>query len=66
MHEELLGILLDHKWRFEDHFLNVVEKIKQKIRTLARISKYMTQKELRMTMKALAIICILFTNLDNS
>ena len=29
-YEELLGILIDHKWTFEDYLLNIVQKINQK------------------------------------
>ena len=45
--EELLGTLIDHKLTFENHLLNIVEKVNQKLHALARISKYMPQKELR-------------------
>ena len=51
-YEELLGLLIDHKWPFEDHLLDILQKINQKISILARISKYMPQKKLRITMKA--------------
>ena len=40
--EELLGILTDHKLTCEDHLVNIVQKFKQKIHALARISKCMT------------------------
>ena len=36
-HEKLLGVLIDHKWTFEDHFLNIVQKINQKIHILISI-----------------------------
>ena len=29
-YEELLGILIDHKWTFEDHLLNIAQKINKK------------------------------------
>ena len=64
-YEELLGMLIDQKWTFEDHILNVVQKIYQEIHILAKISTYMPQKKLRSTMKALIAICILSTSLDN-
>ena len=51
-HEEPLSILLDHKVIFGNHLLNVVQKVNQKLHTLARISKYMSQKKLRIIMKA--------------
>ena len=62
-YEELLRILIDHKWTFEDYLLN---NLLLKIHILARISKYMPLKKLRSTMKVLGTICILFTNLGNS
>ena len=51
-YEELLGILIDHKLTFENHLLNIVQKVNRKLHTLARISKYMPQKKLKMIMKA--------------
>ena len=42
-YEELLGILIDHKLTFENHFFNIVQKIDQKLHALAGISKYMSQ-----------------------
>ena len=65
-YEELLGILLGHKWTFQDPLLKIVQKINQKIHILAITSKSMPQKKLRSTMKALVTICILPTNLDIS
>ena len=50
--EELLGILIDHKLTFENHLLNIVQKVNQKLHALARISKYMPRKKLRIIMKA--------------
>ena len=50
--EELLGILTDHKLTFENHLLNIVQKVNQKLHALARISKYMPRKKLRIIMKA--------------
>ena len=50
--EELLGILIGHKLTFENHLLNIVQKVNQKLHALARISKYMLGKKLRITMKA--------------
>ena len=51
-YEELLGILIDHKLTFENQLLNIVQKVNRKLHTLARISKYMPQKKLKMIMKA--------------
>ena len=53
-YEELLGILIDHKWTFE--LSNIIQKINQKIHSQARISKYIPQIKLKSTMKALVII----------
>ena len=50
--EELLGILIDHKLTFENHLLNIVQKVNQNLHALARISKYMPRKKLRIIMKA--------------
>ena len=50
--EELLGILIDHKLTFENYLLNIVEKVNQKLHALARISKYMPRKKLRIITKA--------------
>ena len=50
--EELLGILIDHKLTFENHLLNIVQKVNQKLQALARISKYIPRKKLRIIMKA--------------
>ena len=50
-YEELLDILMDHKLTFENHLLNIVQKVNQKLYALARISKYMPQKKLRIIMK---------------
>ena len=36
-HEKLLGVLIDHKWTFEDHLLNIVQKINQTIHILISI-----------------------------
>ena len=43
-YEELLGILIDHKWTFDDHLLDIIQKINQKIHILVKISKYMPQR----------------------
>ena len=50
--EELLGILIDHKLTFENHLLNIVQKVNKKLHTLARISNYMPRKKLRIIMKS--------------
>ena len=51
-YEERLGVLIDHKLTFENHLLNIIQKVNKKLHALARISKYMPQKKLRITMKA--------------
>ena len=38
-YEELLGILIVHKLTFENHLLNIVQKVYQKLHALAKISK---------------------------
>ena len=38
-YEELLGILIVHKLTFENHLLNIVQMVNQKLHALARISK---------------------------
>ena len=38
-YQELLGVLIDHKLTFENHHLNNVQKVNQKLDALARISK---------------------------
>ena len=38
-YEELLGILIDHKLTFENHLLNIIQKVNQKLNVLARVSK---------------------------
>ena len=50
-YEELLDILMDHKLTFENHLLNIVQKVNQKLYALTKISKYMPQKKLRIIMK---------------
>ena len=51
-YEEVLGIHKGHKLTFENHLLNIVQKVNQKLHALARISKYMPRKKLRIIMKA--------------
>ena len=53
-YDKLLRMLIiDHKWTFEDHLLDIVQKINQQTHVQTRISKYAPQKKLRSTMKAL-------------
>ena len=51
-YEELLGVLIDQKLTFENHLLNIIQRVNQKLHVLVRISKYMPQQKLRITMKA--------------
>ena len=53
-YRKLFDILIDHKLTFENHVLNIAQKLNQKLHVLARISKYMPQKKLRIIMKAFA------------
>ena len=66
--EELLGILIDHKLTFENHLLNIVQKVNQKLHALARISKYMPRKKAENYHESICLftVCILPTNLDVS
>ena len=50
-YEEVLGALIDHELTFENHLLNTVLKVNQKIHVFERISKYMPRKKLRTTME---------------
>ena len=52
--EGLLGVLIDHKLTFENLLLNIIQKVKQKLHSLARMSEYMPLKKLKITMKAFA------------
>ena len=54
-YEDVLGIRIDHKLIFENHLLNIVQKVNQKLHGLARISKHMPQKKFRITMKHLPL-----------
>ena len=71
--EELLGVLTAHKLTFENHLLNIVQNVNQKLHALARIYKYMLQKKLRITMKAFAssqfayclLICMFYSRQIN-
>ena len=51
-YEELLGILTDRKLIFGNHLLNIVREVNEKVHELARISKFIPQKKLRIAMKA--------------
>ena len=63
-YEELLGVLIDHKLTFENHLLNIIQRVNQKLHALARRSKYMPQNYHESI--CLFTVCILPTNLDVS
>ena len=51
-YEEQLGILIYYKLTFENHLSNIVQNVNQNLQSLAKISKYIRQKKLRIIMKA--------------
>ena len=51
-YEELLVVIIDHKSTFENHLLNIIQKVNQNLHALARTSTYKLQKKLNITMKA--------------
>ena len=55
-YEKILGNFIDHKLTFEDHFSNIVQNVTQKALALEKISKYMPQKKVIITMKAFATL----------
>ena len=48
----LLGVTVNNKLSFELHLNMVCKKISQKLHSLARVSKFISKKNLRVTMKA--------------
>ena len=52
--KELLGILLDHKLIFENYLLNIVQNINQKLHAMAKISKCISRKKMRIILKTFA------------
>ena len=48
--DKLLGITVDKKLSFQAHIDNVCKKAGQKLHALARVSKYMNEQQLRITM----------------
>ena len=48
--EKLLGITVDKKLSFQAHIDNVCKKAGQRLHALARVSKYMNEQQLRITM----------------
>ena len=49
---KLLGITVDNKLSFEPHLNLVCKKVSQKLLALARVSKFISKKKLRVIMKA--------------
>ena len=48
----LLGVLIDNKLIFNEHFSKLCKKASNKLHALARISKYITKEKLRTIMNA--------------
>ena len=48
----LLGVAVDNKHSFEPHLNLVCKKVSQKLHALARVSKFISKKKLRVIMKA--------------
>ena len=49
---KLLGVTVDNKFSFEPHLNLVCKKVSQKLHALARVSKFISKKKLRVIMKA--------------
>ena len=49
---KLLGVTVDNKLSFEPHLNLVCKKVSQKLHVLARVSKFISKKKLRVIMKA--------------
>ena len=49
---KLLGVTVDNKLSFEPHLNLVCKKVSQKLHVLARVSKFISEKKLRVIMKA--------------
>ena len=47
-----LGVTVDNKLSFEPHFNLVCKKVSQKLHALARVSKFISKKKLRVIIKA--------------
>ena len=52
---KLLGVTGDNKLSFEPHLKLVLKKVSQKLHALARVSKFVPKKKLRVIMKAFII-----------
>ena len=49
---KLLGVTVDNKLSFEPHLNLVCKKVSQKLHALARVSKFISKKKLKVVMKA--------------
>ena len=49
---KLLGVTVDNKLSFESHLNFVCKKVSQKLHALARVSKFISKKKLKVVMKA--------------
>ena len=49
---KLLGVTVDNKLSFEPHLNLVCKKVSQKLHGLARVSKFISKKKLKVVMKA--------------
>ena len=52
---ELLGVTIDNKLKFTEHVTDLYKKGNQKLHALARISKYMDKKKIKIIMKTFII-----------
>ena len=48
---KLLGVTVDNKFSFEPHLNLVCKKVSQKLHALAKVSKFIAKKKLRIIMK---------------
>ena len=55
---KLLGVTVDNKLSFEPYLNLVCKKVSQKVHALARISKFISKKKLRVIMKAFIYVAV--------
>ena len=53
---KLLGVIVDNKFSFESHLNLVCKKVSQKLHALARVSKFISKKKLKVVMKAFIML----------
>ena len=53
---KLLGVTVDNKLSFESHLNLVCKKVSQKLHALARVSKFISKKKLKVVMKAFIML----------